>query len=158
MSSADTNPPRRPAEALPRGVLMGAAALVGFALLASGFTRVSDVGAVHMPPAQAVTTLGLYFDDRADGGVDVRDAADGRIIETVAPGTNGFLRATMRGLVRERLRAQIGAGIPFALTRWSDGTLSIEDAGTGRRVSLEAFGPDNAQAFARLLGPGAGRP
>jgi hypothetical protein len=37
------------------------------------------------------------------------------------------------------------------LTRWSDGTVSLEDAATRRRVNLDAFGPDNARAFAQLF-------
>ena len=136
---------------LPRGVLLGAAALVGFALLASGFARVSDVGTLHMPARQAVETLALRFEDQADGGVLVRDARDGVAIYTVAPGSNGFIRATMRGLVRERKRSGIDGQPPFALTRWGDGTLSLSDAATGRDIALDAFGPTNSQAFAHLF-------
>ncbi|PPD19905.1 MAG: photosynthetic complex assembly protein, partial [Methylocystis sp.] len=45
----------------------------------------------------------------------------------------------------------LDASTPFALTRWSDGTVSLEDSATGRRVNLDAFGPDNARAFAQLF-------
>jgi putative photosynthetic complex assembly protein len=136
---------------LPRAVLVGAASLVLFALVATGVARLADIGTVHMPAAKAVETLALRFEDRDDGGVSVRDADDGKVIYIVAPGTNGFIRATLRGLVRERKLSRIGDATPFTLTHWSDGTLSLEDPATGRHVALDAFGPTNAEAFARLF-------
>jgi len=149
MSQLITQAPRgRP---LPRGVLAGAVALVGFALVAVAVGRVSDIGAVHMPQSGVVEALALRFEDQDDGAVAVRDARDDRIIYTVAPGTNGFIRATVRGLVQERKRSGIGPETPFTLTHWSDGTLSLEDSTIGRRVSLDAFGPTNAEAFAQLF-------
>jgi putative photosynthetic complex assembly protein len=137
--------------ALPRGVLIGASALVGMALLLTFVARVSDIGTVHMPKEKVVQALSLRFEDRDDGSVAVRDASNDRVIYTVAPGTNGFIRATLRGLVRERKREGIGPETPFTLTHWSDGTLSIADSTIGRRVSLDAFGPTNAEAFAQLF-------
>jgi putative photosynthetic complex assembly protein len=148
ISNAD-RPPE--ASALPRTILFGASALVGFALILTGAARLSDIGTLHMPKKQVVEALSLRFEDRDDGSVAVRDANDDRVIYTVAPGTNGFIRATLRGLVRERKREGIGPETPFTLTHWSDGTMSLEDSTIGRRVSLEAFGPTNAQAFARLF-------
>ncbi len=136
---------------LPRAVLVGASALIGFALILTLGARLSDIGTVHMPKEQVVEALSLRFEDRDDGSVAVRDASDNRVIYVVAPGTNGFIRATLRGLVRERKREGIGPDTPFTLTHWSDGTMSLEDSTIGRRVSLEAFGPTNAQAFATLF-------
>jgi putative photosynthetic complex assembly protein len=104
-----------------------------------------------MPAAVPVETLMLHFADQPDGGVAVENAADGKVIYVVQPGTNGFIRATMRGLTRERIRSDVGEAPPFKLTHWNDGTLSLEDATIGRRISLEAFGPTNAQAFAQLF-------
>ena len=67
------------------------------------------------------------------------------------PGSNGFIRGVMRGLARERMLHGIDAAPPFRLIRWADGRLSLEDTATGRLIDLAAFGPTNAQAFARLL-------
>jgi putative photosynthetic complex assembly protein len=142
---------REPGNGVPRGVLFGAAALIGFALIASGGARLSHVGTVQMPQRQAFETLSLRFEDQDNGGVAIRNVQDGQIIYTVAPGTNGFIRATIRGLTRERMRAGFGSETPFTLIRWSDGTMSLEDHTTGRQVALEAFGPTNAQAFAQLF-------
>jgi putative photosynthetic complex assembly protein len=140
---------------LPRGVLLGAAALICFTLAASGMAKVSHIGRVQMPERVAYQTLSLRFEDEANGGVAVRDAQSGKVIYTVQPGTNGFIRATMRGLTRERIRADIGSEIPFTLIRWNDGTMSLEDRTTGRHVALDAFGPTNAEAFAQLFTSGS---
>jgi putative photosynthetic complex assembly protein len=136
---------------VPRALLGGAAALVVFAFLASGAARLTDIGTVHMPRAQPVQTLSLRFVDQDDGGVAVIDATDNSRIFTVEPGKNGFIRATLRGLAQERRREGVGDAPPFQLTRWNDGTLSLEDAPIGRRIELDAFGPTNAQAFAQLF-------
>jgi len=134
-----------------RRVLFGAVVFVGFSLIASGLSRYSDVGTTHMPAATPVEVLALRFEDRDDGGVNVRDAKDNGMVKSIDPGTNGFLRSTVRGLVRERKRALVGPDLPFRLTRWSDGTMSLEDEATERRVSLEAFGPTNAAVFAQFF-------
>ena len=139
------------ANKLPRGILVGMALLVSFALTASSLGRLTGVGTLQMPRLRAVETLVLRFVDQDDGGVSVQDASDGRIFYEVAPGTNGFVRATLRGLVSERKRDHIGPETPFTLSRWSDGTISLGDSTTGRRINLDAFGPTNAQAFAILF-------
>ena len=64
------------------------------------------------------------------------------------PETNGFLRGTMRGLARQRVRQDADRDIPFRLTEWADGRLTLEDPTTGRMVEMEAFGSTNEDAFA----------
>jgi putative photosynthetic complex assembly protein len=66
-------------------------------------------------------------------------------------GTNGFVRAAIRGLARQRHKRDIGAEPPFVLTRWDDGRHSLEDTATGERIYLEAFGSTQVQTFAELL-------
>ena len=141
----------RPASGIPRPVLIAAAALLAFTFASASFVRVTGVGAVHMPVVAPAQVLHLHFLDKDDGGIDVVDAADGRLVYTVAPGTNGFIRATLRGLARERLREGVGQVPPFTLKRWDDGTISLEDASIGRRIDLDAFGPTNAGAFVQLF-------
>jgi putative photosynthetic complex assembly protein len=135
----------------PRALLLGALALVSVTIVGSGLARITDVGASRMPSSTAVDTILLRFDDLDDGGVAVRNAADGSQIYKVEPAADGFIRGAMRGLVRERKRSGIGAEIPFKLTRWSDGTLSLQDETSGRRIDLDAFGPSNAGAFAQFF-------
>ena len=133
------------------GLLRAAIALILFSILATAFGRFSDLGAVHMPDAYAVETLLLQFDDLDDGGVAIRKADTQQLIYKVEPGTNGFIRGTLRGLARERLRSGIGSEQPFTLTHWNNGSISLEDKATGRRVDLDAFGITNAQSFAQFF-------
>ena len=134
----------------PRPPLYGAAALIVLSLAAAAFGRLT--GPQGMPdPAKVVVSRDLRFEDRADGAVAVYLAGDTRPLDIVSPGTNGFLRATLRGLARARRQDFAGADIPFQLTEWSDGRLTLVDPSTGRRVELAAFGITNEQAFARLL-------
>lgn len=151
MSQASIDKGNSHHDGVPRGILRSAGILIAFALLTAGLARQTDVGTLHMPAATAVETLALRFDDRSDGSVAVRDANDDRQIYVVQPGAYGFIRSTLRGLARERRRADFDATTPFTLTRWSDGTVSLEDATTRRRVNLDAFGPDNARAFAQFF-------
>ena len=59
-------------------------------------------------------------------------------------------------LAQARLREGLSRAPPFRLTRWDNGTLSLDDVASGRRINLEAFGLGNAAAFARLLEQGRG--
>ncbi len=141
---------------LPRGVLLGAGALMAFTIVTAGAVRLSGQGALQAPEGRVVETLSLKFEDRDDGAVVVRISRTGDLIFVAQPGTNGFMRATVRGLVRERKRSGIGDGTPFVLEHWDDGRLSLEDRTTGRSVALEAFGATNARAFAQLFGRSGG--
>ncbi len=134
---------------VPRAILGGVVALLAFVILVTAGARVAGLDRVAPEPADAVESVLLRFADLPEGSIVVRDEAGHE--ELVAPGSNGFLRGVMRGLARERRQHGIGSEQPFRLTHWSDGRLSLEDAATGRRIDLEAFGPTNAAAFARFL-------
>lgn len=151
MSQATSEKGHASMDGVPRPILRGAALLIGFALLIAATSRLTDVGTLHMPAATPVATLSLRFVDQPDGSVAVHDARDNDTIYIVQPGAYGFIRSTLRGLARERHRADRDASTPFTLTRWSDGTVSLEDLSTSRRVDLDAFGPDNARAFAQFF-------
>lgn len=138
-------------EKIPRGLLLGAGGLVLSSLLIVGVARLTGYTPDRPPPSVVVESHDLRFEDRADGAVLVYDDADGRLAYTLAPGTNGFVRGVLRGLVRERRADQVGPTPPFRLTRWADGRLSLDDPSTGRHVDLEVFGPANAGAFADIL-------
>jgi len=137
--------------ALPRGPLLGAAILIGVTIVAAGAVRLTGVGSSRVADAPTATERAFRFEDRSDGGISVFDAASERQVDQVAPGTNGFLRGTLRGLARERKRQGIGPEEPFRLIAHVDGRLTLVDPATGRRVDLESFGPTNAAVFYRLL-------
>ncbi len=136
---------------LPRAPLLAMAGLVAASVLAVAAVRLTGIGVVHTPDAPSVQVRELRFEDRPDGGIAVLDAAHNQPVQTVAPGTNGFLRGTMRGLARERRRQGAGADIPFRLVGHADGALTLEDPATGRRVDLRSFGPTNAAVFAQIM-------
>lgn len=141
-------PSRKPAAERP--AVVAVAGLLGVTLLAVALGRGSGTEPAG-ETARVVETLAFHAQDRPDGAIDLRAAEGGRLVGRIEPGQDGFIRGTLRGLAQARQREGIGREIPFTLTRLDNGTLSLEDAATGRHVALQAFGPTNARAFARLL-------
>ena len=134
-----------------RAPLFALGAMVLATVVTVAAVRITGVGAVHAPDAAAVAAREFRFEDRPDGSIVVLDASGTRLVETVPPGTNGFLRGTMRGLARERMRQQVSPTLPFTMIGRADGGLTLVDPGTGRRVDLGSFGPANAAVFARIM-------
>ena len=130
-------------------------ALAGSAVVLS--IVVATAGRIEGAPSSAPTTApmasrDLLFRDQPNGGVAVYDAQNvSAPIDVIAPETNGFLRATMRGLARQRLRQDADREVPFRLTGFADGRLILADPTTGRTVEMEAFGITNESVFVHLL-------
>jgi putative photosynthetic complex assembly protein len=139
--------------AIPRAPIVAAGALVLVTLLAVAGARWAGLatnGSARIgEPVTAVVEA--RFEDRDDGAVVVREAGSGRVLAVAEPGTGGFLRGTLRALVRERRQHGLGAEQPFRVLAHPDGRLTLEDPATGRRMDLSAFGPSNVAVFARLL-------
>lgn len=139
-------PPRIPLPAL----LMGG--LVLSSVLAVASARLTGHEPQAVPDAPARVERQLRFEDRDDGTVAVRDAAQGDALVSLVPAQQQhFLRSTVRGLMRERKRQGIGPGPAFLLIARADGRLTLSDPTTGRRIDLEGFGQTNAALFAALL-------
>jgi len=138
-------------DGVPRVPLMALGGLAIASVMAVALVRLTGVGASHVVDAPTVAVREFRFEDRPDGSIAVFDGAGRQMIETVAPGTNGFLRGTMRGLARERKREGVSPDVPFRMTGHSDGRLTLEDPATGRRVDLGSFGATNAAVFAHLM-------
>ena len=135
----------------PRDTLIIAGTVVLLSIMTAAAGQITGA-ANSTPTAAPVAARDLLFRDRPDGSVAVFDATDtSKPIDIIAPATNGFLRATMRGLARQRLRQDADREVPFHLTEWADGRLTLEDPTTGRRVEMEAFGITNEEVFASLL-------
>jgi putative photosynthetic complex assembly protein len=104
------------------------------------------------PSATPVQSAELLMADNPDGSITVTQAGSGKPVATVPPNTNGFLRVVLAGMVRERRLDGMGSPtIPFRITRWSDGRLTVDDDATGKLIELAAFGHTNEGAFAQLL-------
>ena len=142
----------RPAvpDRFPRPVLLAIGGFVALVIALAAYGRLSGMTEVPRNVA-AVATRDLHFADRADRGVDVLDAARGDARLQTVTGQAGFLRGTLRGLASARKRAGIGPEIPFRLTAWQDGRLTLDDPTDHRHVELEAFGPTNEAVFTDIL-------
>ncbi len=142
---------------LPRGAVPAMGALLLVVLLGVAAVRLSGTD-IHTPDAPSVATRSLHFADGRDGSVDIIDAATGQVVAQVQ-GEAGFLRGTLRALVRERRKRDLGPAQPFELSARADGRLTLSDPATGERIDLESFGAGNAAVYARLLdGLGATAP
>ena len=138
-----------PREVIPRRAVLAAFAVLGITLAGVASVRWSGTE-IREPDARTVARRELRFADRPDGGIAVIDAATGATLDVVH-GEQGFLRGTLRGLVRERKRRALTTTEPFALLARADGRLTLADPQTGERIELESFGPSNVAVYARWL-------
>jgi len=133
----------------PRGPLLGAALLIGFALVMAGVGRLMGPG--QATPEQVVAVRHLTFADQPDGSVIVQDVRAGSQVDVFAPGTNNFARGILRALARQRRMQGIGPEQPFRLAQLADGRVTLDDPATGESIDLGSFGSTNTADFARLL-------
>ena len=144
------------AEPFPKPALYAAAALIGLTIVITGVARMEKI--LYYPtPVRAVApvaSLDLRFVDEANGGLTAREVGTDRVVATLAPGTNGFVRTVMRGLVRTRHMKGIGPGPAFRLFEEPGGRVYMKDTATGQVIDLQAFGMSNRDAFKVFLHPG----
>ena len=101
----------------------------------------------------------LRFEDRADGGITIREVGTERVVQELEPGDGGFVRGVLRAIARERKRQEIGGEAAFRMIAWSDGRVSLEDTVTGHRAELiGAFGEDNTASMVEILTAASARP
>lgn len=131
--------------------LIFAITLVFSALAVALGARLSGVGTTHLDYTHPTVTRDLNFEDTENGAVLVKDATTGEQVGEIVPGNDGFVRAVMRTLARDRLIAGGTKSMPFTLTRWDNGRLTIADPATGRKTELVGFGASNEEAFAKFL-------
>lgn len=117
-------------------------------LVAVGLARWSGLDP-RTPDAAVLWQRALQFNDLPDGDIAVLDADTQQAVARFS-GEQGFLRSTLRALVRERLREKIGPDAPFLLIGRTDGRLTLLDPTTQQRIDLESFGPSNTAVFAGL--------
>lgn len=134
--------------------LLVAGALVFGSLALTGYRSwVNPTVQVVASDAPVVSARALRFKDAQTGQVVVVDDSTGATIEVLDVGTNGFLRSTLRGLARARASESRGAGdeAPFIVEQRADGQILLIDPVINRVIDLRAFGPVNAQVFAKYL-------
>lgn len=141
----------------PKLPLFGAAAV---ALIAIGSVAAARLSTLPAPsPVAAVPVLesrSLSFEDASNGSVIVRDGKTGETVAIAAPGTNGFLRGTLRGLMRTRMREDIDLRLPMTLSKLENGAIVLADETDGVTLALDAYGQTNADVFRAFLRNGQG--
>jgi putative photosynthetic complex assembly protein len=135
----------------PRLPLAGVAVLIGVAIAGVVAHKALAPPETSVAIERPLESRALLFRDQANGGISVTDARTGELVADVKPGTNGFLRGAMRGMARERRRAGFDLSIPFEVSRWNNGHVTLYDPALGRQIDLAAFGPTNAGVFAEYL-------
>lgn len=139
---------------IPKTALVGAGLLLALTIFVAA---TADNGGVIVPEQTTENTvkyMSLGFRDREVGGVEVLNASTGQVLEVFEPGTNGFARSVLRGLVRDRRSRGIESQSPFDLRRHTDGRVTLSDPLTGRTIELVSFGIDNLGVFAAYLTAG----
>jgi putative photosynthetic complex assembly protein len=135
----------------PRAVLIGAALLIGFVILAAAMVRVTGVGGTETPLPPILESRELLFIEDGPSTTLVQVAGEEGQIARLHSGQDGFVLGVMRGMVRERKAYDAPLDAPYVLSLRQGGVLLFEDPQTGRRIDLRAFGPTNTDSFARLL-------
>jgi putative photosynthetic complex assembly protein len=134
----------------PRIPLFATVAVLGAALAISAAARFTGFATPPAPPPVIATTE-LTFTDLADGGVAVHDYATGKTVATIAARDDGFLRTTLRVLVGQRAKENLGQEKPFMLSALAGGRIELTDTATGQTVELEAFGQNQINEFLPLI-------
>lgn len=132
--------------------LIGAGIMILLAILITASARLSGISATQeLGPASVVSSRTLRFADGDHGSVLVYDGATGKVIATAAPGTNGFLRGALRGLMRVRKVDAVDYAAPYLLRQMSNGQLLLTDQGQNITLDLNAYGRTNAAVFEAFL-------
>jgi putative photosynthetic complex assembly protein len=142
----------RPTIIFPRGSGIAVAVALALTLAAIGAARYSGFKPeTTLPQVAALQVRVLQFEDAKNGRVVVRDATTKRVIQEFGSGQGTFIRATIRALVNDRKRRGITNTGDFRLEAHTGQQLFLIDEASGKAISLNAFGPDNAAAFAAFM-------
>lgn len=137
----------------PKGVLIAVAALIGFTIIMIGIARITGYMMSQEPVTAEVLSRDLSFVEQDDGTMSVIDVGTGELVQTLPPGSEGFIRGMLRSLARQRAGYQVPLSDPFHLAIRENGSLTLEDPVTGMLLDLRAYGETNEAAFAALMPP-----
>ena len=140
--------PHTPPKSLLPGVLAGGLLALTLGLVVWSKLSPASLGAQASQDA-VIWQRELLFADGPKGEVVVKDFKTGEVIG-LFEGEQGFVRGTLRALVRERKRRDVGSEQPFELSARTNGRLILNDPATAQRIDLDSFGPANAALFRNL--------
>ncbi|MBS0240581.1 MAG: photosynthetic complex assembly protein PuhC [Proteobacteria bacterium] len=133
------------------GQLAALFGLAGGAVVLALLGQLTGVGATRLSEPGHSETVDLLFEDGPGGSITVSEATRTRQPIVIAPREHGFVRTALRSLARERQAEGTGAAIPFRLGRTDAGNLWLRDLASGRLLYLDAYGPQSASSFGKLL-------
>ncbi|MEL6783461.1 MAG: photosynthetic complex assembly protein PuhC [Pseudomonadota bacterium] len=145
----DTAPPT-PAATHNKPVL-GAFAVAGLAVLATGTAVLTGTKATSLPVGEVVESRSLFFRDASNGRIAVYDGQTRRIIIRFEKGEGAFVRQSMRALNHTRRVSKKEMGNAFTLARTDKNIMLLSDPTTGERIKLNAFGSVALKSFTRFL-------
>lgn len=143
---------RRATNRFPRWILLSTAMLLAFATASVMFGQETGIGVVREEASRPLAIRDITITRAPGDRVVVTDVATGVVIATYPPDEGGFVRGSLRAFDRMRDVAAAPKDAAYRLIRWESGRVSLSDTATGQRIYLDAFGRDNAAAFAALLG------
>ena len=147
----------RKANRFPPVILLSAIALLVFSAAAVIFGQTTGMGLVKQELGQPVAVRDVKITRSAGDAVVVVDAVTGEVIATYPENAGGFVRGSLRAFERMRHVAAVPTDAAYRIIKWDSGRVSLSDTATGERTYLDAFGRDNAAAFAALLGDQGGK-
>ena len=142
---------REPRKLGPRFPAYIVGAFLVFTLALIVVSNYTGVGTLKVGMGQPMEMRDLAVTRDGDGGLVVRDAANGRLLDVIAEGTPSFVPGAIRGLAYDRRARRADQSAAYRLIHWDSGQLTLTDLATGQKVLLNAFGRDNMLAFGRYL-------
>jgi putative photosynthetic complex assembly protein len=143
---------QRPMVIFPQKAMLGIATALALTIAAIGTARLSGFEPESSLPKQPPEKMRTIAYENADAGrVVISDAQSGEQLKLYASDEGAFVRATMGALLNDRKRRGITATGDFRLEAHAGKQLFLIDEASGKAISLNAFGPDNAAAFAAFL-------
>jgi putative photosynthetic complex assembly protein len=136
---------------VPRLPLIGAAVLALLAYTMAVSARVYGVGKSNEAVSVPMVERSIRFTTEKDGSLTVLDVNTGRDIVHLTQDGNGFLFGALRGIAYKRSIAKVSAETPFALTRWQNGKITLDDPTTGMHIAVNSFGPTQVASFEQLF-------
>lgn len=136
---------------VPRLPLIGAAILAVLAYTMAVSARVYGVGASNEGVSIPMVERSIRFTTEQDGSLTVLDVNTGRDIVHLTSDHNGFLFGALRGIAYKRSIAKVAPETPFALTRWQNGKITLDDPTTGMHIAVNSFGPTQVASFEQLF-------
>lgn len=137
---------------VPRAPLIAAAVLALFAYGIAISAKVFGVGAAAEPVSVPIEERAIRFTTQTDGSMQVVDVNTGlNVVRLTSEGGNGFMFGALRGIAYKRSIAKVAPETPFALTRWQNGKITLDDPATGMHIAVNSFGPTQVASFERLF-------